>query len=98
MLKVQNQGVCRALLFLVTEGENTVLLTASGICQQFLVFLDFFFFFFFFLKIFYLFTHERQREAEIQAEGEAGSMQEALCGTRSLVSRITPGLKVALNP
>ena len=29
-------------------------------------------------------------EAETQAEGEAGSMQEARCGTRSWVSRITP--------
>ena len=35
----------------------------------------------FFLR-FYLFTHERQkeREAEIRAEGEAGSIQEAQCG------------------
>ena len=37
----------------------------------------------FFKKRFYLFTHERhtQREAEIEAEGEAGSMQGARCGT-----------------
>ena len=36
----------------------------------------------FFLR-FYLFIHERhtQREAETQAEGEAGSMQGALHGT-----------------
>ena len=32
----------------------------------------------------------REREAETQAEGESGSMQEARCGTRSQVSRITP--------
>ena len=48
---------------------------------------------FFFLR-FYLFIHERHThthtEAETQAEGEAGSMQGARCGTRSLVSRITP--------
>ena len=33
---------------------------------------------------------EREREAETQAEGEAGSMQEAQRGTRSWVSRFTP--------
>ena len=31
-----------------------------------------------------------ERQAETQAEGKAGSMQEARCGTRSRVSRITP--------
>ena len=47
-----------------------------------------FFFFCIFKKI--LFTHEshRERDAETQAEGEAGSLQEALHGTRSQVSRI----------
>ena len=36
--------------------------------------------------------HERHREkeAETQAEGEAGSMQEARSGTRSRVSRVRP--------
>ena len=45
----------------------------------------------FFFKI-YLFIHSERakREAETQAEGEAGSTQEARCGTRSWVSRITP--------
>ena len=43
---------------------------------------------FFFFKI-YLFIHS-EREAETQAEGEAGSMQGARHGTRSWVSRITP--------
>ena len=33
---------------------------------------------------------EREREAETQTEGEAGSMQGARRGTRSWVSRITP--------
>ena len=33
-----------------------------------------------FFKRFYLFIHERHREAETQAEGEAGSMQGARCG------------------
>ena len=33
---------------------------------------------------------EREREAETQAEGEAGSMQGARRGTGSRVSRITP--------
>ena len=39
----------------------------------------------FFFKI--LLIHERhtQREAEAQAEGEAGSMQEAQCGPRSWI-------------
>ena len=40
----------------------------------------------FFLKRFYSFIHrdthtQRKREAEIQAEGEAGFMQEPQCGT-----------------
>ena len=40
------------------------------------------FLFFFFFKI-YLFIHDRhiEREVETQAEGEAGSMQGARCGT-----------------
>ena len=42
---------------------------------------------------FYLFIHDREREAETQAEGEAGSMPGARCGTRSQVSRITPWAK-----
>ena len=49
--------------------------------------------FIFFLKIIYLFIHrdtEREREAETQAEGEAGTMQRAGCGTRSRVPRIMP--------
>ena len=36
---------------------------------------------------------ETQREAETQAEGEAGSMQGAQYGTGSRVSRITPWAK-----
>ena len=36
---------------------------------------------------------ERAREAETQAEGEAGSTQEARCGTRSRDPRITPRAK-----
>ena len=41
-------------------------------------------------KRFYLFIHERQteRETKTQAEGEAGSMQGARCGTRSHDPRI----------
>ena len=40
----------------------------------------------------YLFMRDtkREREVETQAEGEAGSMQEACRGTPSWVSRITP--------
>ena len=36
---------------------------------------------------------QREREAETQAEGEAGSMQGARCGIRSQVSRIAPWAK-----
>ena len=45
----------------------------------------------FFFKI-YLFIHSERakREAETQAEGEAGSMQEARRGTQPQVPRITP--------
>ena len=46
---------------------------------------------FIYLLKFYLFIHrDTEREAETQAEGEAGSMQRARHGTRSRVSRITP--------
>ena len=38
----------------------------------------------------YLFMREREREAKTQAEGKAGSMQGALYGIRSQVSRIAP--------
>ena len=44
---------------------------------------------FFFLR-FYLFMRDREREAETQADGEAGSMQGAQRGTRSRDLRITP--------
>ena len=43
-----------------------------------------------FLKKIYLFMRDREREAETQAEGEAGSMQGAQCGTCSQDSRIMP--------
>ena len=52
----------------------------------------------------YLFIHERhgEREAETQAEEEAGSMQRTRCGTPSWVSRITPwaegGAKLLSHP
>ena len=41
---------------------------------------------------------EREREAETQAEGEAGSMQGAGCGTPSRVSRITPWAEGGAKP
>ena len=53
--------------------------------------------FFFVLKIFFLrfiFIYSRERErgrdAETQAEGEAGPMHGARCGTQSWASRIMP--------
>ena len=44
--------------------------------------------------------HERHKErgAETQAEGEAGSMQGARCGTQSWVPRITPWAKGSTKP
>ena len=46
--------------------------------------------FFFFKDLFIYLFRESEREAETQAEGEAGSMKEARRGTPSRVSRITP--------
>ena len=48
------------------------------------------FYFYFFKEFTYLFMRDTEREAEIQAEGEAGSMQAARRGTRSRVSRFRP--------
>ena len=54
---------------------------------------------FFFLLRFYLFIHgrHREREAETQAEGEAGSMQEPDMGLNPRSPGSGPGLKAALN-
>ena len=41
---------------------------------------------------------DTEREAETQAEGEAGSTQEAQHGTRSRVSRITPQAEGSTEP
>ena len=49
----------------------------------------FIFIFLFFKDFIYLFI-DTEREAETQAEGEAGSLQGVRHGTRSRVSRITP--------
>ena len=46
--------------------------------------------------MFYLFI--REREAETQAEGEAGSMQGAQRGTQSWVSRIRPWAEGVAKP
>ena len=58
------------------------------------------FFFFFFLK-FFLFIYdshtERGREAETQAEGEAGSMREPNMGLDPGSPGSHPGLKAVLN-
>ena len=51
------------------------------------------FIYFLFFKIFYLFIHERHREAETEAEGEAGSLRGACCGTRSQDPGITTQAK-----
>ena len=55
-----------------------------------------------FLKIFFIYSweteRERQRERDRDTEGEVGSMQEAPCGTRSWVSRTTPGAEGGAKP
>ena len=38
----------------------------------------------------FIYSRETHREAEIQAEGEAGPMQGAQCGTQSRDPRIMP--------
>ena len=43
-----------------------------------------------FLKILFIYLWETQKEAETQADGEAGSMQGAWCGTPSQDCKITP--------
>ena len=50
-------------------------------------------FLFFFKILFYLFMRNIHREAETQAEGEAGSMLGARRGTRSRDSRMAPWAK-----
>ena len=46
----------------------------------------------------YLWETKREREAETQAEGEAGSMQGARCRTPSRDSRITPWAEGGAKP
>ena len=41
---------------------------------------------------------DTEREAETQAEGEAGSMQGARCGTQSWVSKIMPQAEDSAKP
>ena len=49
-------------------------------------------------KFFFSLETQREREAETQVEGEAGSMQGARRGTRSQVSRITPWAEGGAKP
>ena len=49
--------------------------------------------FIFFKDFIYFFMRDTEREAETQAEGEAGSIREARCGTRFQDSGITPWAK-----
>ena len=46
--------------------------------------------FFFFLRFWFIYSWETQREAEIWAEGEAGSLQGPWCRTRYQDPRIAP--------
>ena len=52
----------------------------------------------YFLRFIGLFMRDTEKEAETQAEGEAGSMLGARCGTRSQDSRISPGPKAGAKP
>ena len=57
------------ILFILFLGTPTINELSKGRQSAFLFYL-----FIYLFKDFYLFTHERHREAETQAEGEAGSM------------------------
>ena len=57
------------------------------------VFIFFLFFSFFSFKIYWF-----MRDAGIQAEGEAGSLQGAQCGTRSWIPESRPELKAEAQP
>ena len=48
------------------------------------------FLYYFFKDFIYLFMRDTEREAETQAEGEAGPLQGARCGTRSQGPRVMP--------
>ena len=52
----------------------------------------------YFLKILFIHERHRERRAETQAEGEAGSMQGARHGTQSRVSRIRPWAEGGTKP
>ena len=74
--------LCSVALVLIWAPFLTLTLGKVSLCRTF---------FFFFLKILFIYSweahRERAREAETQAEGEAGSMQGAQRGTRSQVSK-----------
>ena len=53
---------------------------------------------FFFFKILFINERHTKREAETQAEGEAGSMQGARCGTRSRIPVSYPEPKADAQP
>ena len=55
-------------------------------------------FLFYFFKDLLIYSWETQREAETQAEGEAGPMQGARRGARSQVSRIMPRAEGSAKP
>ena len=80
---VQTPGILSALyiIYYILWGERCY---RSGDGNAFLLVL-----FFFKILFIYLCMRDTGREAETQAEGEAGSMLGARRGTRSWVSRIT---------
>ena len=63
------------LLVLSAHGPTYQAVLLSWLESLSVTFLFFLFFFFFLKDFIYLFMRDTEREAEIQAEGEAGSMQ-----------------------
>ena len=92
-----------SMVFKILEWVNIPL--AMSFMKE-TVFFFYFFINYFFLKIhlsffkdfIYLFMRDTHREAETQAEGEAGSMQGAQRGTWSRVSRIRPWAEGGAKP
>ena len=81
----KSQGESRPS-FLASDGmiEMVTLFTEVGLalCTSFLCRYVFIYFYIFIFKDFiYLFMRNTERKAEMQAEGEAGSSQEARCRT-----------------
>ena len=56
------------------------------------------YFILFFKDFIYLLMRDTEREAEIQAEGEASSLQVVRCGTQSQIPGLRPEPKADVQP